>query len=59
MFRIVVERKDFKIQLIPTVKMYYNVAKDALKGEICARKYPCSLQAQHLQTGHQKLTKLT
>ncbi|CAG2162464.1 unnamed protein product [Oppiella nova] len=46
-FGIAVERKDYKIQFIPTVKLYYNVAKDALKGESCARRYPCSFQAHH------------
>ncbi|XP_054168590.1 uncharacterized protein LOC128965837 [Oppia nitens] len=46
-FGIAVERRDFKLQLIPTVKMYYNVAKDALKGESCARRYPCPFQAHH------------
>ena len=41
--RIVVERYDYKVDLIPTVKMYYEIATNAFKGiSSCAQKYPCS-----------------
>ncbi|XP_046911062.2 uncharacterized protein LOC124492263 [Dermatophagoides farinae] len=38
---IAVERFDFKLDLVQAVKMYYEIATNALKGVSCAYMYPC------------------
>jgi len=50
LYRIAVERKGFKIDLIPTVKMYYETATDSINGNVCALRYPCSLRANYFES---------
>ncbi|KAH9388589.1 hypothetical protein TYRP_007931 [Tyrophagus putrescentiae] len=53
-FGIVAERYDYKVDLIPTVKMYYEIATNAFKGISCSQSYPCS--SDRNATVHQKIS---
>ena len=41
--------------MVPTVKMYYEIAKDALSGKSCALRYPCFLQANKPQQDKEEI----
>ncbi|OTF81358.1 hypothetical protein BLA29_000786 [Euroglyphus maynei] len=46
-YSIAVERFDFKLDLVQAVKMYYEIATNALKGVSCSHMYPCLHNHQH------------